>query len=541
MNDPKPLRFVQEPPPGGDAGTAYAGRTRYTQLEYEALLGNLPLGIAFTRERRFFLCNPKFAEMFGYGHDELIGMAGEAVYPSSESYLALGQIAGPILAAGRQVDIEWEVKRKDGSTFVCRMIAKTLDAADPQQGTVWIVEDITDRRRHADDAARLLREHEATLGTASVGIVFLKDRRIVRCNRRYEEMYGYAPGELVGKPTAVLYAREEDLANAPAAYDQLRRGRTSSRVEQRKRKDGSVFWTRAAGRAVDPQDPLKGSVWTVEDVTEQRRAEDELQRVLAEQQALLDNVVVGIAISRERKVVRCNRRFEEMFGFGAGEANGVSWRQMYFTDEEFELRGQVYADLDQGRTHGREQWLRRQDGSGFWCKVSGRAVAQGDPARGYVWLTEDISERRRADEALERLVREQDAVLQNAVTGIIFVKDRRIVRCNRRFEDIFGYGHGELLNRSTRFMFASDADYDAGGEALYEPVWRGETVYAERRHVRKDGSLIWCSLSGRAVQPGDPAQGSVWLFDDITQEHESEERVQRALAEQELILDNASV
>ena len=54
--------------------------------------------------------------------------------------------------------------------------------------------------------------------------------------------------------------------------------------------------------------------------------------------------------------------------------------------------------------------------------------------------------------------------------------------------------------------------------------------------VRKDGTPIWCSISGRAVQPGDPAQGSVWLFDDITQEHESEERVQRALAEQELSL-----
>ena len=396
MNDPKPLRGFGKPPPEADAASAYAGRTRYTQLEYEALLANLSLGIAFTRERRFFLCNPKFAEMFGYGHDEVIGMAGEAVYPSRESYLALGQIAGPILSAGRQLDIEWEVKRKDGTTFVCRMIAKTLDSAEPQQGTVWIVEDITDRRRHADEAARLFREQEATLGTASVGILFLKDRRIVRCNRRYEEMYGYAPGELVGKSVSVVYAIPEDFTKATVAYDQLRRGGTASRVEQRRRKDGSVFWTRADGRAVDPQDPLKGSVWTVEDVTEQRRAEDELQRVLAEQQALLDNVVVGIAISRDRKIVRCNRRFEEMFGFAASAANGASWRQVYFTDEEFELRAQTYPELDQGRTHAREQWLRRQDGSGFWCRVSGRAVAAGDPARGYVWLTEDISERRRA-------------------------------------------------------------------------------------------------------------------------------------------------
>ncbi|HEX5767359.1 MAG TPA: EAL domain-containing protein, partial [Burkholderiales bacterium] len=449
--------------------------------------------------------------------------------------------ATPILSAGRQLDAEWEMRRKDGSTFLCRVVAKAIDPANTHQGTVWIVEDITERRRHADEMARVLREHEALLSTASVGIAFVKDRRFVRANRRYEEMYGYGPGELHGQSVGAIYPRAEDFARAEGIYDALARGQTMRRIELRRRKDGSTFWNRADGRALDPQNPHKGSVWTVEDVTEQRRAEEELQRVLAEQQALLDNVVVGIAISRSRKLVRCNRRFEEMFGFADGQAIGVSWREMYFTDEEFELRSQVIAELDQGRMHTREQWLRRQDGSGFWCRISARAVAPGDPSKGHVWLIEDITERRRADEALERLVREQDAVLQNAVTGIIFVKDRRIVRCNRRFEEIFGCGAGELINSSTRFMFATDREYELAGESLYEPVWRGETVYVERRHVRKDGTLIWCSISGRAVQPGDPSQGSVWLFEDITQEHDSEERVQRALAEQELILDNASV
>src|SRR5688572_31128698 len=73
MNDPKPARVLTAEEPG----SAYAGRTRYTQLEYEALLANLSLGIAFTRERRVFLCNPKFAEKFGYGPDEMIGMPGD--------------------------------------------------------------------------------------------------------------------------------------------------------------------------------------------------------------------------------------------------------------------------------------------------------------------------------------------------------------------------------------------------------------------------------------------------------------------------------
>src|SRR5688500_20007187 len=95
MNDPKPIHALID-----TAVTGYAGRTRYTQLEYEALLANLSLGIAFTRERRFFLCNPKFAEMFGYGPDELIDLPGETVYPSRESYLALGEIATPGWGAG---------------------------------------------------------------------------------------------------------------------------------------------------------------------------------------------------------------------------------------------------------------------------------------------------------------------------------------------------------------------------------------------------------------------------------------------------------
>jgi len=520
---------------------SYAGVPRDAQLEYRAILANASIGIAFTRGRKFFLCNPKFAAMFGWQTEELVGQPGEAVYPSRESYEALGAIAIPILGAGGQLDIEWEMRRRDGSTFLCHIVAKAVSESSPQAGTVWIAEDVTERRRHADEVARLAREQEAILDTASIGICFVKDRHIVRCNRRMEQMYGYAPGELNGKPTAVTYAEGADQAKVPEWYAQMARGETHSHVLPARRKDGSVFWERASGRAMDPADPAKGAVWLLEDITDQRRAEEELQRVLAEQRALIDNVVVGIAIVRERKFARCNRRFEELFGYAGGEALGLSVREVYFTEAEFEAGGATYAELDAGRTHTREQWLRRRDGSGFWCRLSGRAIEPGNPAKGYVWLFEDFSERKRADEEIRRMVREQDAVLQNALIGIAFIRDRRVVRCNHRFEEIFGYAQGELLGRSTRFMFASDTEFEAGGDPLYEAVWRGETQSIERAHLREDGTRIWCSISGRAVQPGDPSQGSVWLFEDITQEHAAEERVRHALAEQELILDNAAV
>ena len=506
---------------------SHAGRRRHSQLEYQALLENLFIGIAFTRDRRFFLCNERFADMFGYRRDELIGQPGEVVYASPESYAALGAIAVPLLSQGGQLDVEWEMRRKDGGTFLARVIAKPLDGGNTQQGTVWIVEDITEKRRHADEIARLLREQEAILGTAPMGIVFVKDRRIVRCNRRYEEMYGYGPGELDGKPTAVMYTDISEHSKAGTVYEVLSRGQTSRRVELRKRKDGSTLWTRIDGRAVDAHDPHKGSVWIVEDITDERRAEDELQRVLAEQQALLDNVIVGIQFTRERRTVRCNRRFEEMFGYAAGAAVGASTRDFYFTDADYEAVQQAYAEIDDGQVHTREQWVRRQDGSGFWCRINGCAVEPGGTAKGYVWLLEDITERRRADDALQRLVREQDAVLENALIAIAFVRDGRVLRCNRRFEELLGYGAGAALQ--------------VGGESVHETVSRGQAQNLLRQHDRGDGSRIWCTISARAVQPDDPSQGSVWLFEDITQEYEAEERVQRALGEQELILDNASV
>jgi diguanylate cyclase (GGDEF)-like protein/PAS domain S-box-containing protein len=527
VSDPAPLRNVESALEVVRA--SYAGKTRYTQLEYEALLANASIGIAFTREKRFFLCNPKFAEMFGYRADELVGQPGEVLYVSRDSYTALGRIAVPLLAAGRQVDIEWELRRRDGSTLLCRVVAKAIDEKNPQQsGTVWIVDDVTERRRHADEVTRLAREQEAILGSASIGIVFLKDRKVVRCNRRYEEMYGYAPGELIGKPISILYANPEDFATAPAAYDLLARGQTARRVQLRRRKDGTTLWSRGDGRAVDPHDPLKGSVWIVEDVTEQRRAEEELQRVLAEQQALLNNVVVGIAFSRERRIERCNRRFEELFGFQPGEANGASWRETYFTDEEFAAASRNYEDIDQGRVHTREQWLRRRDGSGFWCRVSGRAVEAGNPAKGYVWLLDDITQEHEGEERVQRALAEQELILDNATVGIAFLRNRVILRCNRYFEEMMGAGPGELVGESTVTLFASEADWERAGResAGAQP---GEAFEGEARFRRRDGSTFLCRVRGRRIDTGEPEQEWIWSYDDVTVEREADARVKAAL------------
>ncbi len=541
MNDLSPFEDSVPPPGVASPPAGYAGRPRDAQLEYKAILANASIGIAFTRDRKFTLCNPKFAGMFGWQAEELIGQPGDVVYPSRDSYEAMGAIAVPLLSAGRQLDVEWEVRRKDGSTFLARLVAKALSATDTQKGTVWIVEDITERKRHADEVARLLREQEAILDTASIGIMFVRDRHIVRCNRRMEEMYGFAPGELNGKPTSVTYAEERDHAAAEKGYAEMARGQAYSHVMPAKRRDGTVFWERSTGRAVDPTDPARGSVWLLEDITEQKRAEEDLQRVLAEQQAIVNNVVIGIAFLRERKIVRCNRRFEELFGYGPGEANGLSTRRYYFTDEDFEASGRFIEQLGSGETPDFEQWLRRKDGSGFWCRRTGRALEPGKLAKGYIWLYEDVTQRKRADSEMQRMVREQELILANATVGIAFVRNRVIQRCNRYLEEMLGAAPGALAGRSSAIMFASEADWRRASGIAYSQTESGGTHDMEWTFKRADGSTFLCRTRGRRIDSGGEEQEWIWSLEDVTIEREAEARMERALVEQELILTNATV
>jgi len=531
---------VEAAPAAGQGDASYAGLPRDAQSEYRAILANASIGIAFTRDRKFFLCNTRFAEMLGWAPEELIGQSGDVVYPSRESYEALGSLAVPVLGAGRQLDIEWEIRRKDGTTFPCRLIAKAINPASTQQGTIWIAEDITERKRRADEVARLLREQEAILNTASIGICFVRERRVVRCNRRFEELHGCAPGELIGRATAELYVTEEAYQRVGEAYAVLAAGRNYVSVSQMKRKDGTHYWSRMTGSAIDAANPERGSVWLAEDITDQRRAEEELQRVLAEQQALSNNVVVGITFVRERRIGRCNQRFEELFGYGPGEAAGLETRQIYFTEEQYEAGGRDYASLDQGSYVSHEWWMRRRDGSGFWCRVSGRAVQPGEPARGTVWLFEDVTDRKRVDEEIKRMVREQEMILENAAVGIVFVKDHAVQRCNRRGAEMVGYDPEEMAGMPVATLHAdAGVAREVGGRA-YEKTEPGGSFEAETLFRRKDGSTFIGRTVGKRVDPGEALQQWIWILQDVTAERAAREALERAVADrtQELVSAN---
>jgi PAS domain S-box-containing protein len=129
--------------------------------EREAILENALAGIAFTRERLIVMTNARWDDMFGWPRGKLQNQHGRIVWPSDEAYEEMSRQVGPALARGEQVDIEIPMMRRDGSVFMSRLLAKSLDPGNPAGGTIWLAEDVTERRAVERALARARDEAEA--------------------------------------------------------------------------------------------------------------------------------------------------------------------------------------------------------------------------------------------------------------------------------------------------------------------------------------------------------------------------------------------
>ena len=137
--------------------------TERTRIAHQAVLENASLGIAFVRDHQFVQANPALEKMLGWPPGTLVGQPGHAAILASDAEFAeIGALIGPALARGEPVEFVRELTRRDGEMFWCRMLAKAVDPRHPMGGgTIWIVEDITERRRFEQALAKARDDAEA--------------------------------------------------------------------------------------------------------------------------------------------------------------------------------------------------------------------------------------------------------------------------------------------------------------------------------------------------------------------------------------------
>ncbi|MFM9434581.1 diguanylate cyclase (GGDEF)-like protein/PAS domain S-box-containing protein [Janthinobacterium sp. CG_23.3] len=508
---------------------------RKTLLEQRAILENAAVGILFSRLGVIQECNIRAAEMFGYGRDELEGRDGVVVYPSRQDYVALGRLAGPPLSKGQSFSTELELRRKDGSLFWSRLYGRAIDPLNTAGGTVWILEDISEHRRDEDRLRRALLEMQAIMDNAPLAIGFQRDKRILRYNRRFAECFGLAGDDGVGQPVQSLYPSPSHyLEVVRKAGPLLAAGKAYQAEMEMRRRDGGTFWAHAFGYAINPGATHRDAIWIFDDRSAQKATEESGKQLLLEQKAILDNASVGILFSKARRILSCNPRIAEMFGCSRADLIGRPACVLFPSDEVYRQFGLEAAPLlGSGQPFEKDEYLfKRKDGSLFWCRVRAKAVDQEHSDEGTIWIIEDISESRQTRMEVE-------AIMTNASMSILFTKNRLITRYNRGFGDMFGYAGDSGLGLPGLALYPSQQSYDRLGAAAFPLLSVGKPFQIETLMQRSDGSTLWAQLIGYVVNPNEPAQGTIWVIEDRTEQKRAEESLRNALLENQAILDSA--
>jgi PAS domain S-box-containing protein len=222
---------------------------------------------------RYAMVNHAFERLSGYSAAEAVGRTSVELGIWGHDAAARERFIALVRDKGVVSDMPVTFSSKSGKP-VPLLLSAARFVMDRREYMVINARDISERERQ-----RL--EREAILNNASVGIAVTRRQHIVLANRHFERIYGYGNGELLGQPSAALWAdpalddelaalSRQPLADPEAGPLEVERSA--------RRKDGSSFTALIRARAIDPARPYDGTIWIVEDVTERRAAEAALAR-----------------------------------------------------------------------------------------------------------------------------------------------------------------------------------------------------------------------------------------------------------------------
>ena len=249
-----------------------------------------------------------------------------------------------------------------------------------------------------------------------------------------------------------------------------------------------------------------------------------LRNSFAEQQAILNNVQMGVVFARDRFIQLVNRHAEHIFGYASGEMHGQSTRIIYLSDEQFiDFGVRAYAGiLAPGSTYEEELRLKRRDGEAFWARMRGCALDSQKPQAGSIWVFEDITEQRRISEQLRLAA----MVFEYTTDGVMITdKDHQIVAANRGFEQITGYTKEEVIGKRPSLLRSNRHDSEFFNEirrCLNENHnWEGEIW-----NRRKNGEIYPERLTISAVfESSGELKHYVEVFSDITYKKAAEDEI----------------
>lgn len=343
--------------------------------------------------------------------------------------------------------------------------------------STWL--DITDRKR-AEEALRASEAlYRAIARSIPRGGVFVVDKnlRYVIAEGTVAEKFGISKEMIEGHTVSEIFD-EEIAARMEARFHRAFTGETISYETEH---NGRIFWTQHA--AMD--DPAGHAIVISLDVTERKLAEKALSESEQRFRAIINQATAGIVRSDiEGRALFVNQAFCEMLGYTETELVGESiWKFTHLEDVEESKR--LFDRLkEKGKPFQLEERLTRRDGSILWVTVSASPILDElDMPQSAVFIAVDITERKRVEEALQKLNLELESRVETR-TSELQAANRALFESRRRLQVL-----------SQRLVEVQEQERRAIARELHDRV--GQTLTALNLNL----TIISSQLADQISQP----------------------------------------
>jgi PAS domain S-box-containing protein len=264
------------------------------------------------------------------------------------------------------------------------------------------------------------------------------------------------------------------------------------------------------------------------DVTAGKQTEEVLKKERDFTAAVLETVgAMVLVLDRGGKIVRFNRTCEEVSGYKVQEVLGKHVWDFLLSPDQVEPVKQVFKNLVSGMFPNKyENYWMTKDGGKRLIAWSNTALLAPDGSVEFVIPTGiDITERKRADEALLQEKRFSDAII-DSLPGAFYICDEngRLIRWNNNEKEVTGYSMEELMNMNVLELFKEDRTVVE--KAMREVFVTGRAT-VEARLVTKSGTAIPFFLSGLRMSM-DQRKYLVGVGLDISERKRLEEQLRHA-------------
>jgi PAS domain S-box-containing protein/putative nucleotidyltransferase with HDIG domain len=511
-----------------------------SEEKYRTILENIEDGyyeVDLTGNFTFF--NDAVCRILGYSREELTGMNNRQ-FTDKENAEILFQTLNQVYKTGQPTKgFDWQVIRKNGSKrFIEASVSLIEDNAGKPSGFRGIIRDITERKEMYE---HLLNEEQKfrALAEQSSDIILLANRKgtIVYENQAVHPLLGYHPEDRIGA-SSLENIHPDDVKQNMAQFRKIFQDVNAPvlRTEVRLRhKDGSwrTFEEVASGLTRDHF--VESVVINLRDITERKRAEDALSRSERYFKEITENSFDMIIITDESGMIKyCSPSIERYAGYKPEEVIGKSGF-MFIHPEELERASRDFGEavlMKENPPPTNAFRIIHQDGTERYFYGIGKNLLDNPDVAGIVMNIRDITEQKKAEQALKDSEAKYRNIFENAMEGIYQVTlEGKFITVNSALARMAGYDSPEefieSINdiKSQLYVHLEDRD-----RLLAIMTDKGLVENFEVQFLKKDRSVFWVVLNARMVR--DKQGNALYnegLVEDITQRKQTEDDLKQSL------------